>query len=1023
MSKTLTDTLNKISEYTFVNEASYIKTINENLHTAISQKTLDNSKLLISKIKEYRGFAVEKLLAKYPLSTKEGVAIIALAEALIRIPDNKTALELLKDKLALKDWNKYLKTLKLDSITLASLGLYLSSKVASFSFKKSTKIISKISEPLLISSVKYAIRIMGKEFVLGEYINEAISRTKKFPNCLFSFDLLGEAARTYSQAETYYSRYISAIDALALAFPNIEGTNIFDRPNLSVKLTALYPRLELLKKDQIKKELLPKLIALVEKVMQHNISVSFDAEEASRLDIYLEVVTEIISYPKFKNFHGIGFVVQAYQKRAFKVLEYIVEIGKKLNKTIPTRLVKGAYWDFEIKNAQAHSLPDYPVFTQKNHTDKNYIACAKYIFSNTENIYPQFATHNAITAATISELSNGKKFEFQKLYGMGNALHKELLNQKNNIRIYAPVGLMDDLLSYLMRRMLENGANSSFVHQITSQSTESLLTQASNKNTSSGKVLPLPYKVFEGRETAIGYELGDKMHIHSLTENLSKFENKIYTVGSIISGKEVLDSRKADDHFRPASYAQRIGSVSHIGPVELEEAINICDRYNQKWAEVPVSDRAKILNKIADLYDENRYEILSLLLREAGKSIKDAIAELQEAIDFCRYYAIQAEEIMSPKTLKSVTGEKNTLILEPRGVFLCISPWNFPLAIFTGQIVAALVAGNTVVAKAADQTSIIANFATKLMLKAGIPKQALQLVISSGSNVGRYLVPNKHVSGIVFTGSTNTAHVINLALAEKKGPIVPFIAETGGQNAMIVDSSALLEQVVDDVIASAFHSAGQRCSSLRILYIQDEIYDSLKQLLVDAIDTLKIGDTTDLTNDIGPVIDKKALETLSEHVKYMKEHKFNILKTHSHNGQKINKDGYYFYPHIIEVSGINDIPGEKFGPILHIAKYKSKRIDKVIDEINNYGFGLTFGIHSRVESKIDDISQKIKVGNVYANRSMIGAQVESQPFGGRGLSGTGFKAGGPNYLMRFVTEKTVSINATAIGGNFELLSS
>ena len=980
--------LNNISSYSFTNEVEHIKSITPLLTFSFHQKDRIAKKaaLLIDKIKDNNGFSMEQFFNKYNLATQEGSALIALSECLIRIPDNHTAIELVKDKLAGKNWRQYLDLPKIKVIELASIGLYLSGQIANLFEATNTPILSKVSEPVFTSALKYAIGVIGKEFIIGEDIDEAIIQAKKHDNWRYSFDLLGEASRTFAQAEMYYNRYMIAIDKIAQHFPYDTSIHLKHRPNLSIKLTALYPRLELLHLEDVKKNLVPKLVTMVEKMAQSGISVSFDAEESFRLDIYLEVVTAIISDPKLSKFEGIGFVVQAYQKRALKVLEYIVDLSVSLKKIIPVRLVKGAYWDSEIKHAQTHSLPDYPVFTQKEHTDVNYIACTKYMLSKAESIFPQFATHNAITVATIEEIAGEVDFEFQKLYGMGDALHSEIIH-KHNVRVYAPVGEMHDLLAYLMRRMLENGANSSFVHMVNQMSTKNLVnTIYSNSiylndvEKEPHKELPLPYKIYKDRETTIGFDLGDKMHITSLTVNIEKFKNNIYNVGSIIEGKELLNKRKAIDYFRPGNYAEKVGSASYVGEVELNQAMDVSNNYFPTWDAVSVSERAKILHTIADAFHENEFEILSILIREAGKSLKDAIAEIHEAIDFCKYYAMQAELMMQEKLLPGVTGERNTLSMEGRGVFLCISPWNFPLAIFTGQIVAALVTGNTVIAKAADQTSIIANYAIKLMHKSGIPTKALQLVIASGSTIGRHLCTHKALAGIAFTGSTATAHTINLTIAQNGGAIIPLLAETGGQNAMIVDSSALLEQVTDDVIASAFHSAGQRCSALRILYIQDDIYEPLKEMLIGAIDTLKIGDTVDFTNDIGPVIDRAAMDNLIAHIKDMKERGFNLLTKHSHNGMA--KDGYYFYPHIIEVNKISDIPDEKFGPILHIVKYASKDLDKVIDEINNCGFGLTFGIHSRIEKRIDYIKSRMRVGNIYANRSIIGAQVESQPFGG-----------------------------------------
>lgn len=970
---------------------------------------------LIGKIRAEKVFSIERFLNKYDIQSTEGLALIALSEALIRIPDDDTALALLNDKLRQRHWDKYLELPTWDLLSWSGYSVYAASMVANFyNFTK-----FNFGKGYFLKLAKKVIKFAGDQFILGGYIADAVNRSKKLDQYKFSFDLLGESARNFDQAHLYYQRYLTAIDILKVSFPD-SGQPLTERPNLSIKLTALYPYVRLTHEDEIQEYLIPRLINLIRLAKEAKISISFDAEEANRWDIYKDIVSQLVVHREFKDFDGIGFVVQAYQKRARMLLEHIVILARKIGKQIPVRLVKGAYWDSEIKRAQEDILENYPVFIRKEFTDANYVACAKYMLEQYSSLYPQFATHNAVTAATIIEMAGDKKFEFQKLYGMGNILHAELV-KNHSVRIYAPVGQMHDLLAYLMRRMLENGANSSFVHQVMNKDSELLTANLHDivadrvKDFEQNRQLPLPKFMFKNFQLTTGFDLGYKMHKELLEKEVSRFFNKTYQGFSIINGKEIGGSTKK--RVRPANLNDEIGAVHYVKNEELVDALNGAVAGWKEWDGFGVAARAAILRKIADLYEENQYELFALLLREGGKTIKDAVGELQEAVEFCRYYATQAELLMADRVMPGVTGERNILSFEARGVFLCIAPWNFPLAIFTGQIVAALVTGNAVIAKPADQTSIIANYIVKLMHKAGVPKNILHLTIAHGSEISQTIITSKKLDGVSFTGSTVTAQNINLTLAQRGGAIVPLIAETGGQNAMIVDSSALIEQVVDDVIISAFYTAGQRCSALRILYLQEEIYDDIKTMLVNCCKNLKIGDNLDFNQDIGPVIDAKAKEELEAHVQSMQERGFKLITEEVIE----KKGGHFFYPKILEVSGINDIPDEKFGPILHIAKYKAKDLDKVIDEINNYGFGLTFGVQSRIESKIEYLRSRIRAGNIYANRTIVGARVGSQPFGGMGLSGTGFKAGGPNYLLRFMTEKSLCNNITAMGGNVEIL--
>lgn len=1020
------ENLSFISGKELIKENEALEKILENCHFLEEEYERIKARAIkfIDHIKQNNQNGVESFLAKYKLSSKEGVALITLAESLLRIKDDETAAELVVDKLASANWLQFLEDSDNLLLKFSSLGLHSATIFAKFSEQNIiSKLAFRIGRSSFLASLKTAMKILGKEFIIGNDINSALNNIKnlKKNNFHFSFDLLGESARSYEQAEIYYQEYLKSIPLISKNFQENFNDNIMDRPNLSVKFTALHPRFELLKEEIVKDELIPKLLEIVKLCKEHKVGLSFDAEEASRLDLYLKIFTILIKSEEAKNFDGIGIVIQAYQKRAFYIIDYVAILAKNSKKIIPVRLVKGAYWDSEIKIAQELGLEDYPVFTKKEFTDASYIACAKKMFNFDKYIYPQFATHNAITASTICELAKGKNFEFQKLKGMGDALHEDLV-KKYKVRIYSPVGKFNDLLAYLMRRLLENGANSSFVHQVhdknfSSQDLIFPLVEKCQELLSQVNKIPNPKNIYNNRANSQGVELGNMNQIEDIKNKLLNYENKKYEAHSIINGKIHIGENKRN-LISPADKNKEIGISTNISGEEISKALELACEGFSSWEATSPKDRAAILRKIAELYEENQDELLFILIKEAGKSINDAIAEVREAIDFCRYYANSAEDIFQEIILPSPTGESNKLSMHPRGVFVCISPWNFPLAIFTGQIVAALVSGNSVIAKPASQTTIIANFAVSLMHKSGIPAKALQLIIASGKEISDVILKSPKIAGVVFTGSTETAQQINQTLSNRKAAIAQLIAETGGQNAMIVDSSALLEQVTDSVIASAFHSAGQRCSALRVLYIQEEIFDSLIEMIVQATKTLKIGDTSNLLNDIGPVIDQNAVDSLKSHINDMKSKGFEII----YSAENIlQNQGSYFMPHIIKISSINDLVCENFGPVLHVISYKSNDLDMIIEEINQYGFGLTFGIQSRIESKIEYISKKIKVGNIYANRSIIGAQVESQPFGGEGLSGTGFKAGGPHYLLRFVTERVTTINLTAIGGNIDLL--
>ncbi len=926
---------------------------------------------------------IEAFLREYGLETEEGLALMTLAEALLRIPDARTANDLIKDKIDKADWSRS----KSDDWLLkaTSLGLNITKKTLN-------SLIAKLGEPVIRQAVRHAMKMMGKQFVLGRNIEEAIDNGARFRDKEYniSYDMLGEGARTQQDAMRYFDAYKSALVALA-------GRPIIEEAGLSIKLSALYPRYEFSKKEECVPVLSEKLAELCMIASEANIRITIDAEEADRLELSLEIFNNLMSNKAIKEWSketfGLGLAVQAYQKRAIHLVKNLIKNANSMDCPIHIRLVKGAYWDTEIKHAQVLGLEDYPVFTRKENTDLSYLVCAQIMLDNRDAIYPMFGTHNAQTIASIFEFANGtyNNFEFQRLHGMGENLYAQVSSSEDiKVSLYAPVGKHDHLLAYLVRRLLENGANSSFVHKIYDEGVEvsdlatDYIKNVSEHNTKRHALIPLPKDIYGERINSRGIDLTDETTVSKLTKNLKK---------------------------------PSLDKCINASTSEVSNAFKTTESAFKNWKQTPAIERANSLLKCADLLEENTSKLMSLCIYEAGKTIPDAIAEIREAVDFCRYYAQVGTKDFNESgiDLPSPTGETNKLVLEGRGTFVCISPWNFPLAIFMGQVRAALMAGNCVIAKPAEQTPNIAIKAVELLYKSGIPKDVLQLVIGDGKT-GAELVEHEKVAGVVFTGSTNVAKSINLTLAGKDGAIVPLIAETGGQNAMIVDSSALPEQVVDDVIASAFGSAGQRCSALRVLCLQEEIADSTIEMLKGAMDELSIGEPHELSTDIGPIIDEEAKEHLCRCVSRIKGSEIKTLQ--------IDKSlkGNYIAPTCYEIDDLKSLKEEIFGPVLHVYRFNSEQRDQLIEEINRLGFGLTFGLHSRIDGTIKRDAQNIQAGNVYINRSTIGAVVGVQPFGGRGLSGTGPKAGGPYYLHRFATEKTITTDTTASGGNTTLIS-
>ncbi|PZP87192.1 MAG: delta-1-pyrroline-5-carboxylate dehydrogenase [Azospirillum brasilense] len=948
------------------------------------------------------GGTVEAFLQSYGLSTKEGIALLCLAEALLRIPDSTTADQLIEDTFATGNWKQHLNSSDSTLVNAGTWGLMLTGAVLNMGEGDSPAswfggLIKRSGEPVIRNALRAGMKFLGSQFVMGESVADAIknARGPEKQGYTLSYDILGEGARTEAQAQRYIASYLTAIGEIAAG----RSGSLFEKPGISVKLSALHPRYSASQSARVMGELYPRMTTIVRAAKQAGIAVSFDAEEAYRLDLSLHLYERVLRDPEFADFHGIGWVMQAYQKRAIHVAEALSKLAISLGRRLPVRLVKGAYWDSEVKYAQAMGLPGYPVFTRKIYTDVSYLACAQQLLAAGDAIYPQFATHNALTAATIIELATAKgraasDFEFQRLHGMGETLHDQLIGQYR-CRIYAPVGEHKDLLAYLIRRLLENGANTSFVHLLLDQTTPieqlsiSPIAEARQAGAQPNPEIPMPHALYgASRKNSDGIEFGyEAMRTDHLSAVQAAFANY------------------------PAAPADT--AVDAV-PAMMQRAQTAW----RDWQAQPVAVRADMLRRAADAMEQRMAELCALCIQEAKKTHADAVAEVREAVDFLRYYAAEAERVMAPQLLPGPTGERNELSLHGRGVFVCISPWNFPLAIFIGQVAAALVTGNSVLAKPAEQTPRIAAAAIAMLHEAGIPQDVLQLACGLGETVGAALVAQPGVAGVCFTGSTQVAKMLQRALAEKDGPIVPLIAETGGQNAMIVDSSALLEQAVDDVITSAFGSAGQRCSALRALFVQEEVAEEFWALLTGAMDELKLGDPRELSTDIPPVIDREAQQGLLAHIEAMKPI---AKKAHAAPAPSACANETFVVPHAFWLEGLHQLTREQFGPVLHLFPFKASELNSIIGQIHATGYGLTFGLHTRLRSTMDDVLNAVHVGNRYVNRSMIGAVVGVQPFGGEGLSGTGPKAGGPHYLPKFCAERTTTINTAAIGGNVELL--
>ena len=993
------------------------------------------ARALVKGVRAHKPSGVDAFLHAYDLGSDEGIAMMCLAEALLRIPDAHTADELIADKLSGPDWSDKLGQSDSAFVNAATFSLLLTGKVLEGAQDRSGnwksalgRAVGRLGEPVVRTAVREAMKILGRNFVFGRTIDEALKRAEpeRRQRLSHSFDMLGEAAKTYEDAARYAEAYRSALERIAAEAK--DGFRV--SPGISVKLTALHPRFEYTHAKEAVAAVLPVLRELALIASRADVHFTIDAEEADRLELQMDAFEALLEDDElFANgWGGFGIAIQAYQKRAAPLCDWVIDAARAHGRKLMVRLVKGAYWDTEIKAAQVGGLPDYPVFTRKVATDVSYLACAKKLLAASDVIYSAFATHNANTIGQVKALAAGKDFEFQRLHGMGEELYEELAeleqaigDKRTPVRIYAPVGSHKELLAYLVRRLLENGANSSFVNRIADEQVsldELVKDPVAELEALSPKRNPkiiLPRDVFGAdRRNSAGLDLSDPLVREPLLHRLDVLNAKKWTARPTLgkgTGRAVTS---------PQARTVEVGTVFEASADDVDLMVKAAHAAQVAWDARGGEARARLLDRTADLFEERREDFYSLCIREGGKTLPDAILEVREAVDFLRFYASEARrQFTGPLSLPGPTGEQNELRLHGRGVFACISPWNFPLAIFAGPVAAALAAGNTAIAKPAEQTPLIGGLAIDLFHEAGFPRDVVQLAPGDG-RVGAALTSHPLLGGVAFTGSTETARLINRTLAERDGPIIPFIAETGGQNAMIVDSSALPEQVTRDVISSAFQSAGQRCSACRVVFVQDDVADGMIAMISGAMRALTPGDPADLATDVGPVIDENAQKALDEHLEWLEKNAKRICRLDL--PQECAK-GSFVVPALYEISALSDLNRENFGPLLHVIRYPGDRLDKVVDEINATGYGLTLGLQSRIDTVRDYVEEHARVGNFYVNRNQIGAVVESQPFGGEGLSGTGPKAGGPHYVARFATERVTCIDTTAAGGNASLMAS
>ena len=950
---------------------------------------------LVTQVREGRTNAggVDALMHEFSLSSEEGVALMCLAEALLRIPDVETRNKLIQDKLSGGDWKSHLNNSPSLFVNAAAWGLLVTGKLTSATNEQTlgmalTRVLGKGGKPMIRKGVDYAMRLLGKQFVTGQTIEEALKNGKEREQkgYRFSFDMLGEAAMTKADAERYYQDYVQAIHAIGKDAAN---AGVYQGNGISVKLSAIHPRYARAQHQRVMQELLPKLKQLFMLAKQYNIGLNIDAEEANRLELSLDLMEALISDPDLSGYNGIGFVVQAYQKRCPFVIDYLVDLARQHQRKLMIRLVKGAYWDSEIKWAQLDGMNGYPVYTRKVHTDVSYLACARKLLAAQDAVYPQFATHNAYTLSAIYQMGQGKEFEFQCLHGMGETLYDQVVGAQNlgrQCRIYAPVGTHQTLLAYLVRRLLENGANSSFVNQIVDENIsiddliQSPLDAAARTEGKMHAALPMLRNLYgKGRLNSLGLDFSNECVLQQLQQDMNAAAAQTYSAISLSPSE--LAHQAAHDVLNPADHQDIVGQAAFIDAASIDAMVATAKSAEAAWSSRAPADRATVLRNMADLLEAHTADLMMLAVREAGKTLNNAIAEVREAVDFCRYYASEAETTCANRAAI--------------GTVVAISPWNFPLAIFTGEVAAALAVGNTVLAKPAEQTSLIAHYAVRLFHQAGVPQDVLQLVLGAGES-GAALTQDTRINGVIFTGSTEVAKLINQTLAKRSDNPV-LIAETGGQNAMIVDSTALAEQVCTDVLNSAFDSAGQRCSALRVLCVQEDVAEHMLEMIKGAMNELNVGNPANMTTDIGPVIDSEAQSNLLAHIGKMKgaAKRFHEIALPHHHEQAT-----FVSPILFELSNLNDLQREVFGPVLHVVRYRSDELDAVIDQINGKGYALTYGIHSRIDGTIEHICSRIEAGNIYVNRNIVGAVVGVQPFGGHSLSGTGPKAGGAFYLQR-----------------------
>lgn len=974
--------------------------------------------ILYCRANKHKGTKLDAFMEEYGLSNHEGIALMCLAESLIRIPDNETRNNLINEKITSSKWSKHLNQAESFLVNSATLGLKISKKVLLSTNSSSPNwlisLSKKIGEDSIREAIGLAMKVLSNEFVFCEDI-KGLNGSSFLNANRCSFDMLGEAARTASQEEKYFQSYLDAINSTAKLNETLKSKN-----GVSIKLSALYSKFDALHEEETNKNLYPKIYSLCEEAKLKGVPITIDAEEQDRLNLSLLLVKKILEENEFRRWTDVGLAIQAYGKRSLAVIEHLNECLAKRD-SIHVRLVKGAYWDYEIKEAQRKGMDGYSVFTNKSLTDLNFLIASKALLESPK-IFPLFATHNAYSISAINEMNRKRErtIEFQRLYGMGQLLYKgskEVLGLKSNISVYCPVGKHKELLPYLVRRLLENGANSSFINNLQNKNVDpkSLCQNPAeiiqNKTDANFNWLPLPNEIYKPRINSMGFDLSEKDVIDKLLKKVNGNKNKEYK----ISSSENLKVKKSEQV--PFIFVDKLGIKQTINFLEPEALSRIKISPSSSWKGDSIKNRSKVLLKAATEIESNPSELISLLMREAGKTLADACDEIREAIDLLRYYSLEAQKIQKPKKLRSYTGEVNILEHEAKGLCLCLSPWNFPLAITVGQIAASLVVGNTVIAKPSEYGSLMGKYIHELFLECGVPENALFLILGK-NDVGSEIIKTQNIDLIAFTGSLKAAKSISQQISMKEGKIIPLISETGGLNSMIIDSSALIERASDDVLRSAFNSAGQRCSSLRILLIHQDIYSETIDMICGAIQRLNIGSPILPNTDIGPIVHKNKVRELHEYVEKFKENE--QVKFQANLKKELRDD--YFPPTVIELDSLDEINEEQFGPIIHAMPFQGSNLKDLIVKIEEKGFALTLGIHTRIDSKISEISDLTSTGNIYVNRDIVGATVESQPFGGNNLSGTGFKAGGPNYLLQFVNEKTTSINTVAIGGNPDLLN-